>query len=472
MIFKDFKNNAALLFCISFLFMAFVLFQQGHLPQYDAYYHSAMAERVFEGDFFSQEFPWLQETFLKESYGNMHFLYHLILAPFTLFGFVGVKVLAALLASLFLVVFYFVLRRFDDRLAFFASFLMLTSVDFVFRLVLPRAISFNLILFFLGLYFLFKKDYKWLFAVGFVYAWSYTGFIFLIVLVLIYYFVNLHNSRNEYMSLVYSIGGVLAGLVFNPYFPSILTTYYTQIFKISVGSGVMGGGEWLPMEFRAFVLGNLFILILFFYAVIFFNKKDSTYQFLLIGTLVFGALTLISRRSIEIFVPLACAFIVYSFKDLKFSDKNRHFFGSFLFVFVLFGFLASAFFVGNVVYSNQNFLVAECAEFLKENSDKGDVVFNARWDDFPVLFYYNKDNFYLSGLDPNFMYFTNRDRFILHNNIVYGDEPLSRIKEFNSSFFVSIKDEFQGSIYERAELEDGVDLVFEGVGCYVLEVSS
>ena len=49
-------------------------------------------------------------------------------------------------------------------------------------------------------------------------------------------------------------------------------------------------------------------------------------------------------------------------------------------------------------------LYKNASEYIKKNSDNGDIIFHADWDDFPALFYYNSKNYYLVGLDPTFMY--------------------------------------------------------------------
>lgn len=48
--------------------------------------------------------------------------------------------------------------------------------------------------------------------------------------------------------------------------------------------------------------------------------------------------------------------------------------------------------------------LAETAEYLESNSDPGDVVFHARWDNFGPLFARNRTNRYLGGMDPVFLY--------------------------------------------------------------------
>ncbi|MBI5863036.1 MAG: hypothetical protein HZB38_00715 [Planctomycetes bacterium] len=46
--------------------------------------------------------------------------------------------------------------------------------------------------------------------------------------------------------------------------------------------------------------------------------------------------------------------------------------------------------------------VRDAMEFLKRESQAGDVVFTDDWDIFPVYFYYNRHNYYIVGLDPKF----------------------------------------------------------------------
>jgi hypothetical protein len=46
----------------------------------------------------------------------------------------------------------------------------------------------------------------------------------------------------------------------------------------------------------------------------------------------------------------------------------------------------------------------EVAGYLAANSEPGDVVFHARWDNFGPLFAHNRTNTYLGGMDPIFQY--------------------------------------------------------------------
>jgi hypothetical protein len=46
--------------------------------------------------------------------------------------------------------------------------------------------------------------------------------------------------------------------------------------------------------------------------------------------------------------------------------------------------------------------IARAMDYLAEHSPPGSVVFTDDWDVFPVCFYYNRHNHYLTGLDPKF----------------------------------------------------------------------
>jgi hypothetical protein len=49
----------------------------------------------------------------------------------------------------------------------------------------------------------------------------------------------------------------------------------------------------------------------------------------------------------------------------------------------------------------------EASLWLKENSQKGDIVFNLNWSKFSEMFFWNQKNYYIGGLDPIFQYIHN-----------------------------------------------------------------
>ena len=49
--------------------------------------------------------------------------------------------------------------------------------------------------------------------------------------------------------------------------------------------------------------------------------------------------------------------------------------------------------------------------WLKNNTPSGSIIFQTDWGSFPLLWYYNTHNYYLTGLDQTFMYEYNRDTY-------------------------------------------------------------
>ncbi|MEK7585048.1 MAG: hypothetical protein AAB455_00830, partial [Patescibacteria group bacterium] len=50
-------------------------------------------------------------------------------------------------------------------------------------------------------------------------------------------------------------------------------------------------------------------------------------------------------------------------------------------------------------------------EWLKGNTEPGDVVFNTNWSWFPQLYYHSPKNYYLAGLEPRFFYLYSPDLY-------------------------------------------------------------
>jgi hypothetical protein len=62
-------------------------------------------------------------------------------------------------------------------------------------------------------------------------------------------------------------------------------------------------------------------------------------------------------------------------------------------------------------------LIKEAAIWLGENTPPHSVVLNASWDLFPILLFYNHQNYYCNGMDPTFMYIKNPQNYWLWRNL-------------------------------------------------------
>ena len=62
------------------------------------------------------------------------------------------------------------------------------------------------------------------------------------------------------------------------------------------------------------------------------------------------------------------------------------------------------------------------AEWLSSHADKGDLILNTDWDDFPKLFFYDPDLAYVSGLDPTYLLDKDKRLSDLYARITIGKD--------------------------------------------------
>ncbi|MFH2136497.1 MAG: hypothetical protein ABII19_02600 [Patescibacteria group bacterium] len=490
-----------LLFIVTFsLFSYFQI--SPTFPDPDSFYHAKMAVLTRDQGIIS-DFPWLQFTVLKNNYTDHHFLYHVALIPFVtvLDPLVGIKLATAFFAAILILVFYWFLKKFRVKGAIFYSLILLASSPFIFRINLAKASSISLIILFFGLYFIFKRKLWPLFALSFIYVWTYGGWPLILVLTLFYIFSeavigvakNFENVKSLIKAFFKNIfskanvklfgacfGGLVAGIVLNPFFPKNLVFYWQQIIKIAVinyQDKIGVGAEWYPYGLGDLVANSsfIFILLILSFAVIFINflknftshekssvinpemkVKTLTLTFL---ALFFLALTLRSRRNVEYFIPfaaLASAFILNQPLSLikKYLPainawrQKRKILSSLAIIYILF---MVPFTAGRNIWSIKQLYLSGgsiykyrgVAEWLKKNTPEGAIVFHNDWDDFPALFYYNTHNYYIAGLDPTFMYDYDKDLHKDWVDITTGRRPnISEIvkNDFHSEYVFVDKD--------------------------------
>lgn len=411
----------------------------------DSFYHAKMAEILAQKGAIT-EFPWLSATNLKYSFVDHHFLYHLILVPFVIFlpPLIGLKVATIIFASLAILFIFWFLRQLQVKGAFWYALFLLFINPFVFRLNLAKAQQLVLIFLFLIIYLFFRKQYLFLIFFSCLFVWLYGGWPLILLVALIYIIVSYFWLDRQKGWLFFKIGkiksywqnillgfsaflGIITGLFFNPYFPKNIGFYWQQSFQIAIlnyQNLISVGGEWYPYPpFDLFLAAVpfffLFVIALIFF-VLYFKKQPMSSWFFLVLSILFFVLTIKSRRYVEYFIPLGLCFSAISL-DVFFKTAGKKFkkhLPNSLIIFgpVLFFLALSPFFyrdlrlVKNSYQQGLSFTkFSEPMDWLKQHSNKGDIVFHSDWDEFPILFYHNDKDYYLVGLDPTFMYLYDKD---------------------------------------------------------------
>jgi hypothetical protein len=236
------------------------------------------------------------------------------------------------------------------------------------------------------------------------------------------------ERRFDFRPLLFIGGGILAGLVINPYFPdNILFSIQHMLPKLADATSVRVGNEWYPYDTGQLLTNSLPALAAFASGILALGlsgrKMDVRTAFGLLTALLFGLMLFEARRFVEYFPAFALIFAAFAWSPLlsdlqpvPVPESDAAPLG--LPAFSLRTYLPAALIALTVLLgmrlsipaaqeslrgSKPYYLYAGASAWLKENTPAGERIFQTDWDDFPRLFYYNTHNTYLIGLDPTYM---------------------------------------------------------------------
>ncbi|MFH1253580.1 MAG: hypothetical protein V1664_04610 [Candidatus Uhrbacteria bacterium] len=465
------------------LILGFLIILENYpnFPDADSFYHAKMAT-VIRDQGFIDTFPWFQWTGLKETYINPHWLYHIFLIPFvTVFPpLVGMKVAATFFGLAAFLALYLMLRAFKVPWPWLFLVAALLSGDWLFRMAMPRAPALAIVFLFFGTWAIVKKHPRLLFFLAMFFVWFYHGWPVLVLSLLANSVAQLialsldepfslkklfkNFIQKTYKISLATFGGLLAGLIINPYFPQNIYFSFLDIFKIGIinyQSFLPVGQEWFPAELNNLVLGSTMVIILTVVGLFFFlpalqnlttknltEKVEQLFTFLLLAGGYF-ILTLKSVRYLEYFFPFLVIFtgILWTISQTflqthvwpKIKSRFQHrrclkWLTTSLLIIFLLAIFQNEFF--NLTQGNHDYFQAEqyttATDWLKQNLPAGEVVFHNSWDFSPILWYLDDTHYYLAGLDPTFMYDYNPEIFNLWWNISCGKD--SNVTKINSIF--------------------------------------
>lgn len=371
-------------------------------------------------------------------------------------------------------IFYLVASRLGVPISIFWTLLaVLSSHAFLFRVSLLRIQSVFLTNLLLG-FLLFKEKRKTsIYLVSIISVWLYDGFPLLMAVALAFsvseWFIE---RRIEIKAPLVCFCNILMGLVLNPYFSEDIQSMVYNLSRTILlnASDVELGSEWAPYSTWGVLKSSGFAFVFLCVTILYsaFIKRPSVEEYAsIILNLLFLFLTFKARRFVEywpVFAMLSSALIVGRRVSLKIILPCMMLFLPILFINIK-----------NVTSEIRTSISPKTYEgaflWLKEHSNEGDIVFNADWDDFPFLFFYNSKKHYLLGLVPMYMYTYDRDRYRLYRAITRGKitRPGSRIiKEFNARFI--FLDRLHPEFYRTLQVDPNVEKVYEDGGAFVFEV--
>ena len=174
---------------IIFAVMARIEFAGPAILDNDGYYHIRWSKMLRESAPHLPKFTYLPLTTLSEDrYVDHHFLFHVLLIPFT-FGDlrIGAKVAAVLFSTLGLAMLFWLMVAYRVRFRWLWLVpLVASSEPFLYRMAMTRDPSLSLLLLGLGSYTILKRRWVMLAGLGFVFVWLYSLFPLLLALAAAY----------------------------------------------------------------------------------------------------------------------------------------------------------------------------------------------------------------------------------------------------------------------------------------------
>jgi hypothetical protein len=481
--------ECAAAFLLTLGLMLWIQFASPALVGNDAYYHIRWSRILRSSLPRLPAFTWLPLTVLRASdFVDQHFLFHVLLMPFT-FGDLrlGAKLAAPLfsalaIASLFgLLVVYRIPYRWLWLLPLVAG-----SEQFLYRMSMTRAPSLSLVLLAVGVYLILEHKFVPLAVLTFVFVWLYNMFPLILVFAFAYALTIWLSERRLALGALYatSIGAAL-GLLINPYFPKDLLLIFHHVHMLLAETVAIDvGGEWYPDDTWEVLIGNAALFALCFAALLTFDlrkrSRDSRPLFFLILAGIFLLMALRWQRFFEYWPPFAVLFAAFTFHaafahsgepESPRTAPARLGIAAWLIVMGAFAIVNVRGARAEIRETRDPFAMRGTSAWLADHTPAGSLIFNADWVEFPELFYYNQRNVYVTGLDPRYLYDSQPDLWKVYDSITQGQEkhpgPLIR-QRFGAEYVVARSD--STDFLNAANASGDFDTVFSDAYASILRV--
>ncbi len=439
---------------------------------FDSYYHLKMPLFIAEYGF-PNKFPWLRYTVFNDHYYSHHVLFHLLMLPLVKilpFDLVlSGKVISVLFASSMFLPFYFLLRRnMNSGFALALTLLAVFSLPLTFysRHSMLRSYTLVATLLLYSVHLMWTAQRWKLALVSALLALLYGGFFFLPIMAGLFWLCQLFwGQKPDHRLIVAVIAGTLAGLIVHPNPLQIFAFLNLQVNQAGFNSPVTAGSEWRAfgtLVWMKMSLSGLMLLTLSLLLTLRLNFKISFEAFyLLICAIFWTILSFIANRFLEyqpLFLLLCALYHLPQLISALLKEKNTFRpllqpFGLLLVVALFYQNLTQleASYEKNSRVAWNNSDIKAAMEWVKRNSTQGEIIFADNWDVFPIYFFYNHWNHYVSGLDPNFMRKYDPSRYTKFNDITSGRQTanLTEVQTLFNARFVAVMPRRRRAMYDN-----------------------
>ncbi len=452
---KFLRLPTPIFFLICLALAATFVFYVQKIFDFDALYHFRHAFLYRTSGLTNSDFLWTSASLLSVWPGDLWYGFHLLLIPFTFFdSLTGVRLATIFFSAAAVSSFYWLLRRLSIRYPlFWTVILVFSSGDFFFRLFMARPHVLSLFLSFLFLGLSVRGRFWPLFFVSALIAWLHLSLAWVPLLIsLVLAAVVLFSERRFLwpLSSAAALLGAVLGWLLRPHPLAAAKLAYVQIVDLFLIKR-----QGIPLKFgrelNTLLPSDAFIQYLPL-AILIAALSASVFYFLwrhrlpllsppylravfLSSTLLAVIFTLLAifaaRRSADFvsgFTILAAASLLTLLLSDPISRLRIHtplfpVIGGVCFILL---FILSIWVVPIFIKNSRSpDYLRSAALWLKDNTPPGTVVFNPYWDDFPNLFFWDPNNYYIGGMDPIFTYMFSPERYWQMHFIAYTGAPVT-----------------------------------------------
>lgn len=436
------QNRSIYLFLVIVVLLSvsiFINFYGFKITDTDGFYHVRHAWLYRTNGILDTSFPWAQYSVVRTLGGDLWYGFHLLLIPFTFIPDLvwGIKISGAsiTLASLFLYFLAFYRLKLKFSLLWPAIF-PFANYPLISRLAVtrPHPLSFglNMLLF----SFLMRGGARPVFFISFLLSFTHLNLFWVPVLTLVV--ISIARATNgqslEKNKITALLSGIAVGAFLRPHPIATFKLGYVQLVEIMVqkmhGVGLQFGLELVPFGLSRL---SFYILPLFTATILLFvwfvykrhlAKTSLDYKMamwtLTVLTLFFLILTIfVAGRAIEFFIGYLFMFMAFNLTFYFGYNRNDNpasgkYFknkiirsGVTIVIAALIIFNSIDTFKKYGQYLNRLFNPYRSrvvSAWLEKNTNQGETVFHLGWDNFPELFFWNRHNYYINGMDPIFLF--------------------------------------------------------------------
>ncbi len=486
-----------------------------NIPDADSLYHFGHAEIYRTGGIWQNEFPWVQNSVINSIGADIWYGFHILLIPFTLINdkiyaikLAGISETALVILTASLAIWKLDKKRLTMWLCIFISSSSIVLLRLIMLRPHPLSLALSLLLF---AALVSPTQLVVIFALGFFIAWSHLALawvpivIYLAVLAseIVMKIFDKHISDIKWQEGAALLGGIILGIFARPNAFGALKIAYVQVADLLAVKQskipLQFGGEIDRLHFADFareLWPFLILLLLTLISLLFYYRRSrgrqshasaSLLASFCLSALFFYLSFFVAQRSLELFVGFAILFVIIAMR-VAISEHNNAVLKTLAAFFILIQ-------IGNTLPRFNTYLpqttspdlLKASALWLKDNAKEKAVVFNANWDIFAPLFFWNPNNYYINGMDPIFEY--SFDKSLYWKTHYYATGALGNMtcgkracmEEDASSTDDVLRNDFKASyvalqkqripkLYDYLDKSKGYKKVFENLDEAVFEV--